>query len=139
MPRRYVMAISCICHYRPAHKLVTAHLECRTPLLVCLSVSSFFPPPAPASLPRSPRSFFSAINRLSYLSVSLPFVYYSFALLVLFFAPSACHRVVCIAVAKRRSLSSLINVDPLLIYRRVALKVNDPPLERTTLGIPVAR
>lgn len=25
------MAISCICHYRPAHKLVTAHLECRAP------------------------------------------------------------------------------------------------------------
>jgi len=49
-------------------------------------------------------------------------------------------RAVRIAVAKRRSLSSLINVDPLLIYRRVALKVNDAPSsERTTLGIPVAR
>lgn len=143
MPRRYVMAISCICHYRPAHKLVTAHLECRTPLLVCLSVSSFFPPPAPASLPplppvhhgpSSPRLTVSLIYLSHFPSFTIPSRSLSF-----FFAPSACHRVVCIAVAKRRSLSSLINVDPLLIYRRVALKVNDPPLERTTLGIPVAR
>lgn len=151
MPRRYVMAIACICHYRPAHKLVTAHLECRAP------------PRALVSSPRSPSLpfsliLFSAINHLSYLSVSLPLVYdsrgrsrslsfLSFVFLSSFFffppafcrAKRACHRIVCIAVAKRRSLSSLINVDPPLIYRRVALKVNDAPLERTTLGIPVAR
>lgn len=44
------MAISCICHYRPAHKLVTAHLECRAPsqrelsLHVLLFLSSSLPP-----------------------------------------------------------------------------------------------
>lgn len=80
MPRRYVMAISCICHYRPAHKLVTAHLECRTPPLVCLSVSSFFPPPAPASPslplvhlgPSSPRLTVSLIYLSHFPSFTIP-------------------------------------------------------------------
>lgn len=36
------MAISCICHYRPAHKLVTAHLECRACPLFSFSLC---PPP----------------------------------------------------------------------------------------------
>lgn len=40
------MAISCICHYRPAHKLVTAHLECRAPsqreLSPCSAISLLF-------------------------------------------------------------------------------------------------
>lgn len=76
MPRRYVMAISCICHYRPAHKLVTAHLECRTPLRVFVLSSFSLCPPPPPSLHFSWVSF-SSINHLSYLSVSLPFVYYS--------------------------------------------------------------
>lgn len=149
MPRRYVMAISCICHYRPAHKLVTAHLECRAPPRVCplfiLSLSLSLCSPPPPSLPPSCPSHcpsVSSVRHLSCLSASLPVVYYSLErslLAFLFSAPSACHRVVCIAVAKRRSLSSLINVDPLLIYRRVALKVNDALPERTTLRIPVAR
>lgn len=76
MPRRYVMAISCICHYRSAHKLVTAHLECRTPLRVFVLSSFSLCPPPPPSLPFS-RIPFSSINYLSYLSVSLPFVHYS--------------------------------------------------------------
>lgn len=141
MPRRYVMAISCICHYRPAHKLVTAHLECRTPLrMFVLSSFSLCPP----SLPSHPSSLvlFSAINHLYliYLSHFLSFtIPLDIRTLCSFFTPSGCHRVVCIAVAKRRSLSSLINVDSLLIYRRVVVKVNDALLERTTLGIPVAR
>lgn len=154
MPGRYVMAISCIRHYRPAHKLVTAHLECRAPLHVC-------PPPPLRFLPTHPRlssslSFFKSF-RLQF-AISLPLYAHPasfrllfvwtfarrppvFLLLFPFSHPSACHRVVCIVVAKRRSLSSLINVDPLLIYRRVALKVNDAlwPCERTTLEIPVAR
>lgn len=77
MPRRYVMAISCICHYRPAHKLVTAHLECRTPLRVFVLSSFSLCPPSPPSLPFS-LVLSSTINHLSYLSVSLPFVHYSF-------------------------------------------------------------
>lgn len=77
MPRRYVMAISCICHYRPTHKLITTHLECRTPLRVFVLSSFSLCPPSPPSLPFS-LVFFSAINHLSYLSVSLPFIYYSF-------------------------------------------------------------
>lgn len=154
MPGRYVMAISCICHYRPAHKLVTAHLECRA-LLRVFVVSSFFffySPPLSSSLALSLfLSFFFSIFS-SRLTISLVYfclassfrllfirTYLRFVFSVFFlFAPTACHQVVCIAVAKRRSLSSLINVDPLLIYRHVALKVN-APLERTTLGIPVAR
>lgn len=151
MPRRYVMAISCICHYRPAHKLVTAHLECRAPPRVC----PLFVLPLSFSLPlsthpRLPLSLFPLLMSVcQFGSPSLLFICLApfrllFALgrsllVFLFSAPSACHRVVCIAVAKRRSLSSLINVDPLLIYRRVALKVNDALCERTTLGIPVAR
>lgn len=154
MPRRYVMAISCICHYRLAHKLVTAHLECRALLRVCplYSLPSLSLSLPPFSSSRNP----SLSAQLSlFLSVSLPFVYYLFGrpLSLSFFfpfllLPSKClplpAGVVCIMVAKRRSLSSLINVDPLLIYRRVALKMNRrslsfSPSERTTLGIPVAR
>lgn len=142
------MAISCICHYRPAHKLVTAHLECRALLRVFIVSSfSFYSPPLLSFLPLSPSSFSSLffLLRLTLSCLFLPH-FFSFTIhldlssfcLLFLFAPSACHQVVCIAVAKRRSLSSLINVDPLLIYRHVALKVNDA-LERTTLGIPVAR
>lgn len=155
MPRRYVMAISCICHYRPAHKLVTAHLECRAPLRVCPLLVSSLPTPALSlslslfrfgrfsltlcfSLPPRLTSF-----RLLFVALCLVFLLFFFFSPFFCILPSTCHRVVCIVVAKRRSLSSLINVDPLLIYRRVALKANDAlPLclsERTTLGIPVAR
>lgn len=73
MPRRYVMAISCICHYRPAHKLVTAHLECRTPLRVFVLSSFSFCPPSPPSLLFS-LVFFSRLTiSLIYLSYFLSF------------------------------------------------------------------
>lgn len=96
MPRRYVMAISCICHYRPAHKLVTAHLECRASLrtFCALFVFSLCPPSPPSFLPHSSSC---PINHLSYLFASLPFIYYSFghSLFVLFCAkwlpPSRLH------------------------------------------------
>lgn len=38
------MAISCICHYRPAHKLVTGHLECRAPSRRDPCSSTLLPP-----------------------------------------------------------------------------------------------
>lgn len=56
------------------------------------------------------------------------------------FARNACHRVVRMAMGSvRRSLSSLINVVSLLIYRRVAAQpTDDTTLLGTTLGIPIS-
>lgn len=85
MLRRYVMAISCICHYRPAHKLVTAHLECRDPPLR-LSFTSCgwsFPlhPPTLSFVRSFSFSSFSCRVRspfaLVYVPVLLAFVRYS--------------------------------------------------------------
>lgn len=97
MPRRYVMAISCICHYRPAHKLVTAHLECRALLRVfVVSSFSFYSPPLSSSPPPSPSSF-SSLSLFFLLRLTISLVYFcltSFRLpfiwtsLLFFFLPS---------------------------------------------------
>lgn len=62
------MAISCIRHYRPAHKLVTAHLECLASLRVCppppLRVS-FLPTPAFLAPSFSLRVYPPSIRHLS--------------------------------------------------------------------------
>ena len=164
------MAISCICHYRPAHKLVTAHLECRAPSqkeptlnVLSLSLSlSLFLIVSFSSLPVVGAAIeitflFLYFDLSSSCTRILPMLALSWSAVVRpglvrwerrsdrvpqvrRFARNACHRVVRMAMGSvRRSLSSLINVVSLLIYRRVAAQpTDDTTLLETTLGIPIS-
>lgn len=171
------MAISCICHYRPAHKLVTAHLECRAPsqrelsLHVLLFLSSSLPPlsrhlqafPPPLLLivlivvVVTPEITFLSSSLLRSIfvthehSLGARFVVMvirwerrfdrkvSHKLEILREIPATGSRRIRTDPESSRSLSALINVVSLLIYRRVA---GEPTNEirryhaRTTLGIP---
>lgn len=153
MPRRYVMAISCICHYRPAHKLVTAHLECRAPLRVCPLLVSSLPTPA-LSLSLSSGLVVSLLLSLFLPSSSshlLPFtirrslsrfppLLFLFSLFLhptKYLPPSRLHSggeaSIVIVPHQRRSA---INLSPCRAEsERCSLSLS----ERTTLGIPVAR
>ena len=168
------MAISCICHYRPAHKLVTAHLECRAPsqtdptlnvLSLSLSLSLSLPPFLIVSFPSllvvaaaaEITFLFLYFDLSSSCALILPMPALSWSAVVRpglvrwerspdrvpqvrRFARNACHRVVRMAMGSvRRSLSSLINVVSLLIYRRVAAEPTDgAALLGTTLGISIS-
>lgn len=178
------MAISCICHYRPAHKLVTAHLECRAPsqrdlhVLLFLSSSSLLslsPPSQPFPPPPHRRRCRATpeITSLHFLLLCFDLSSLRTSILPVCVVPSrrrgsavgerrfdhaqverfarnASHRIVVVVVVvydrrmdpeSSRSLSSLINVVSLLIYRRVA---GEPTNEirryhaRTTLGDTLA-